>query len=72
VHYYNVLDNWYFVCIQPNNFIRLRYLYIDMERIRWTEKPITFQSLVDNSAIEKPALGKLVIFIRKVRIFQIF
>jgi hypothetical protein len=29
-----------------------------MDRIRWSEKVIPLRSLVDNSAIQKPALGK--------------
>jgi hypothetical protein len=29
-----------------------------MDRIRWSEKAVTFRNLVDNSAIQKPALGK--------------
>ncbi len=28
-----------------------------MDRIRWSEKAIPFRSLVDNPAIQKPALG---------------
>ncbi len=30
-----------------------------MDRLRWTEKTITFRNLVDNPAIEKPALGRI-------------
>jgi hypothetical protein len=34
-----------------------------MDRIRWTEKSITFRDLVDNPALQKPALGKFFILI---------
>jgi hypothetical protein len=29
-----------------------------MDRIRWSEKAIPFRNLVDDPAIQKPALGK--------------
>lgn len=29
-----------------------------MDRVRWSEKAIPFRSLVDNPAIQKPALGR--------------
>ncbi len=34
------------------------HLFYEMDRIRWSEKVIPLRSLVDNSAIQKPALGK--------------
>jgi hypothetical protein len=40
-----------------------------MDRIRWTEKSITFRNLIDNPAIQKPALGKFLIIIIKNKIF---
>jgi hypothetical protein len=36
-------------------------IHIEMDRLRWTEKSITFRSLVNNPSIQKPALGNLFI-----------
>ncbi len=36
-----------------------KIIEIKMDRLRWTEKTITFRNLVDNPAIEKPALGRI-------------
>jgi len=43
-----------------------------MDRLRWTEKSITFRSLVNNPSIQKPALGKYLKFIIHYKIFDRF
>jgi len=43
-----------------------------MDRIRWTEKSITFRDLVDNPAIQKPVLGKFLIDIIKDKIIYFY
>ena len=37
---------------------QLTHSLLTMERVRWSEKAIPFRSLVDNPAIQKPALGR--------------
>ena len=36
-----------------------------MDSIKWTEKSISFRSLVDNSAVQKPALGREAIWVER-------
>lgn len=43
---------------QKINETSLSECFIIMDRVRWSEKSIPFQSLVENPSIQKPTLGK--------------